>query len=107
MVTYISIQLAYFMGFTDVYLIAIDFDYALTTGHNPINHSTEHPQDHFTPEYFKPGETRYLPQLELARRAMKCAKEFYEIRGRKIWNCTRGGKLEIFDRIPFDDVIAN
>jgi hypothetical protein len=30
-VTYISPQLAYFMGFTRVYLLGVDFDYSLTS----------------------------------------------------------------------------
>ena len=33
------------------------------------------------------------------------AKKFYEGNGRKIYNATRGGKLEVFERVDFDDII--
>ena len=107
MVTYISLQLAYFMGFTQVYLIGVDFSYSLSNpGSNTFTHAEHHPQDHFTPDYFCPGEKRYMPQLERAERAMVCAKDFYEVQGRKVWNATRGGNLEVFDRISLEEALV-
>jgi hypothetical protein len=106
MVTYISLQLAYFMGFTRVYLIGVDFNYSLVyQGQHTIEHSSQHTQDHFIRDYFKPGETRYLPVLDRAEQAMVCAKKVYEAHGRKVFNATRGGKLEIFDRIALEEVL--
>jgi hypothetical protein len=108
MVTYISLQLAYFMGFTRVYLLGVDFDYSLTRGTvASVEHAAGDPQDHFVPNYFSPGETRYLPLLDRAELAMKCARKFYESRGRKIWNATRGGKLEVFDRMPLEQALTD
>jgi hypothetical protein len=108
MVTYISLQLAYFMGFTQVYLIGVDFRYSQSNpGSRTFAHETHHPQDHFTPNYFYPGEKRYAPHLELAERAMVCAREFYESQGRKIWNATRGGNLEVFERLPLEAALSN
>jgi hypothetical protein len=106
MVTYISLQLAYFMGFTSVYLIGVDFHYSLIDQtSDTIEHAAHHPSDHFAPNYFEPGEQRNSPRLEFAERAMRCAKDFYEVHGRKIWNATRGGKLEVFDRITLEDAL--
>jgi len=106
MVTYISLQLAYFMGFERVYLLGVDFDYSLShDGADTIVHDAGHPSDHFTPEYFAPGEQRYAPQLNRAQRAMRCARKFYEANGRKIWNATRGGKLDVFERISLDEAL--
>lgn len=105
MVTYISLQLAYYMGFTRVYLLGVDFDYSQLGDGAAFIHQTQHAHDHFVPNYFEPGEVRATPQLSLAEQAMKCAKEFYEAHGRTIWNATRGGKLEVFDRISLDEVL--
>ena len=106
MVTYISLQLAYFMGFSTVYLLGVDFNYAVDyKGTDTIIHAASHPSDHFTFRYFEPGEVRYAPQLKLAERAMHCARQFYEARQRKIWNATRGGKLEVFDRISLEEAL--
>ena len=108
MVTYISLQLAYFMGFTRVYLIGVDFNYAMSDpGVNTFAHASHHPQDHFTPNYYSPGEKRYAPQLALAEKAMECARDFYEARGRKIWNATRGGSLEVFDRLSLEEALSH
>lgn len=106
MVTYISLQLAYFMGFRQVYLLGVDFDYTLShDGADTIVHNPQHPSDHFTSQYFQPGEKRYAPQLNRARRAMLCAKNFYDANEGKIWNATRGGKLDVFDRITLEEVL--
>jgi hypothetical protein len=107
MVTYISLQLAYFMGFTNVYLIGVDFKYSqIDQGSNTFAHAAHHPQDHFTPDYFSPGEKRYVPQLAHAERALVCARNFYEAQGRKVWNATRGGALEVFDRLSLEEVLG-
>jgi 6-hydroxymethylpterin diphosphokinase MptE-like protein len=105
MVTYISLQLAYFMGFTRVYLLGVDFDYSLTSPSQTVEYAAHYGHDHFTPDYFKPGELLFVPQLDRAERAMRCAKHFYEAHGRKIWNSTRGGKLQVFDRVPLEEVL--
>ena len=106
MVTYISLQLAYFMGFRQVYLLGVDFDYTLShDGADTIVHNLNDPSDHFTSQYFQPGERRYVPQLIRAQRAMLCAKSFYDANERKIWNATRGGKLDVFDRITLEEAL--
>lgn len=108
MVTHISLQLAYFMGFTRVYLIGVDFNYSeMHNGLIAFRHESDHADDHFTPNYFQPGEIRSTPQLPLAERAMRCAKDFYESRNRKIWNATRGGKLEVFDRVSLEEALSS
>jgi hypothetical protein len=106
MVTYISLQLAYFLGFTRVYLLGVDFDYSLShNGSDTIVHTANDPSDHFTASYFAPGERRYAPQLNRALLAMRYARGFYEAHGRRIWNATRGGKLEVFERICFEEAM--
>ncbi len=107
MVTYASLQLAYFMGFTSVYLMGVDFDYPSVRSAIEPSSNISHQQDHFVRNYFQPGETRNPPELELAERAMVCAREFFESHGRKIWNATRGGKLEVFDRISLEGALGD
>lgn len=108
MVTYVSLQLAYFMGFKHVYLLGVDFDYSLgRKNSDTIVHQDGDPSDHFTPAYFVPGEQRYAPQVERAQRAMRCARRFYETNGRKILNATRGGKLEVFERVSLEEALRD
>ena len=107
-VIFISLQLAYFMGFSRVYLLGVDFNYSLTnSGESSVEHAEFHPRDHFTPKYFTPGERRYLPQLDRAEKALHCAKEFFEADGRNVYNSTRGGKLEVFERVSLEDALRS
>jgi len=36
--------------------------------------------------------------------AYRKTKKIFEIDGRKIFNATKGGKLEVFERVDYDDI---
>lgn len=104
-VTYQCLQLAYLMGFKEVYLIGVDHDYIMpetavkkwdnayiSTGNDP---------NHFDPNYFGEGRMFHDPNMERMERAYLKAKEVFEADGRKIYNAGIGGKLEIFDRVDY------
>lgn len=100
-VTIMNLQLAYYMGFTEVYLIGMDFSYnipesAIISG-NDIE-STEDDINHFHPDYFGKGKKWHDPQLEQVLANYMNCKINYELDGRNIYNATIGGKLEIFER---------
>ena len=62
-------------------------------------------QNHFHPDYRKPGEQWHQPNLDYQKKAFLSAKRFAEKEGVKIFNATRGGKLEIFPRIDLDTAL--
>lgn len=104
-VTYINLQLAYWMGFEEIYFIGMDFSFltpktfekdGLLRGGGEINH--------FSPEYRKVGERWNQPNLDLQLRAFEYGRDWLNSRGVKVFNATRGGKLEVFPRVSFDDV---
>ncbi|MCV3377060.1 6-hydroxymethylpterin diphosphokinase MptE-like protein [Campylobacter sp. IFREMER_LSEM_CL2194] len=103
-VTYIALQLAYFMGFEEVYLIGMDFYYVIPESHKRIGSTlisnTDDP-NHFHKDYFGKGKSWHDPKLHEVAKNYKMAKLIYESSGRKIYNATIGGKLEIFDRIDY------
>ncbi len=106
-VTMINLQLAYYMGFTEVYLIGMDFSYdipksAIVEGANIT--STEDDPNHFHPDYFGKGKKWHDPKLENVMKNYQLQKTIYETSGRKIFNATVGGKLEIFDRVEFESL---
>ena len=103
-VTMINLQLAFYMGFKEVYLIGMDFSYdipdtAKIEGLEIV--STEDDTNHFHPEYFGKGKTWHDPQLDKVLRSYSMMKLVFESGGRKIYNATHGGKLELFERIDF------
>jgi len=105
-VTYIMFQLACYMGFREIYLLGIDHNYSTTINLNGVvnKHTVK---DHFYSSNknsdFDGGATANLQRMELGYLA---AKEYAKKHGIKIYNATRGGKLEIFDRICFDDIFV-
>lgn len=100
-VTYTNLQIAYFLGFSEVYLIGMDFSYAIP----PSTHiqgntyiSNEDDVNHFHPSYFGQGKKWHDPKLDKVALNFELARKIYEESGRKIYNASIGGKLEIFER---------
>jgi len=101
-VTIINLQLAYWMGFSEVGLIGMDFSYAVPQGTQVSGiHYTSAGDDpnHFDPRYFGAGKTWKDPQLHRVLANYQLAKAIFESDGRRIVNCTVGGALEAFDRV--------
>ena len=106
-ITYTCIQLACYMGIKEIYLIGVDFHFDLPAGTLDCNeavHISENEKNHFHPDYRKPGEKWCRPNLELQEKSYEAAKYAFEKSGGKIYNATRGGKLEIFPRVDFDSL---
>lgn len=99
-VTYdLAIQIAAYMGFKEIYLVGID--------HNNIGSVTD-PCNHFIPDYFTEEEGGIYKDVIANFKAMDLAYQKAEIFSRKhdfrIYNATRGGKLEVFERVEFDSL---
>lgn len=106
-VTHINLQLAFFMGFSEVYLIGMDFSYVIPESHSRkgdvLVSDTDDP-NHFHKDYFGKGKSWKDPKLDRVLMNYRMAKLAYESSGRKIYNATAGGKLEIFPRVNYDTV---
>jgi hypothetical protein len=100
-VTYVALQLAFFMGFQTVILIGVDHSFS-TVGepHKEITSTGEDP-NHFDLNYFGAGFRWNLPDLETSEQAYCLAKNHFEGHGRKIIDATVDGKLTVFSKVPF------
>ncbi len=108
-VTIINLQLAYWMGFSDVYLIGMDFSYTIPDSaevEGDLITSTTDDPNHFHPDYFGKGKTWKDPKLERVLNNYQLAKVMFEADGRRIHNATAGGALELFPRVDFDSVFG-
>jgi len=104
-VTIMQLQMAYHLGFSEVYLIGMDFSYALpeSTKVEGCNYtSQEDDVNHFHPDYFGKGKKWHDPKLDRVLLSYEKCKEAFEADGRHIYNATVGGKLELFERKDFD-----
>ena len=108
-VTYLCMQLAYYMGFQDVYLIGFDHSYQIPTDTTVQQYTKEiismsDDPNHFIPEYFGKGYRWHDPQVERMEVAYRRAREFFEADNRKIFNATVGGHLEAFPRVNYKEL---
>ena len=95
-VTYVAMQLAYWMGFHKVILIGVDHSFT-TKGkpHTAIVSEGDDP-DHFSGGYFGKGFKWQLPDLDTSEVAYQMADLSFRAVGRDIVDCTVGGKCPVF-----------
>jgi hypothetical protein len=103
-VTYICLQLAYFMGFSTAILIGVDHNFVTQGPANTIVTSEGDDPNHFAANYFGKGFRWQLPDLDGSERAYWMAKEAYAADGRQILDATKGGKLTIFPKVEYDQL---
>ena len=99
------LQFAYFMGFSEIYLIGVDFSYAITNKIDDRTYKYEGESNYFVKDYLKPGEVADMPNIKANLLGFHAAREAIEAQGRVVANATRGGKLEVFDRINLDELL--
>ncbi len=102
-VTYAAIQIAVYMGFKEIYLLGCDHSYSTTSFNNQSLCNEDIKGSYFEgmPENIK----MTAPRTDNATISYIKAKEYCDEHGIKIYNATRGGKLEVFDRINLDDIV--
>lgn len=88
-VAYSLMQIAVYMGFEEIYLLGCDCDY-----------SGE--KQHFA-DYGIKVDDAFTTENNLMV-AFSAARKYADSHGIKIFNATRGGKLEIFERVDFDSL---
>lgn len=101
-VTYVCLQLAYFMGFSQAILIGVDHNFATKGPANAVVTSEGDDPNHFSAQYFGKGFRWQLPDLEGSERAYRFAREAYEADGRQILDATVGGKLTVFPKTDYE-----
>lgn len=89
-ITHSALQLAVYMGCAEIYLLGVDFNYQLGSSNN-----------HF---YIEKKKDSLRANVEFMRRGYMIAKEYADTHGIKIYNATRGGMLEVFERVNFDSL---
>jgi len=100
-VTYVALQLAFFMGFEQVILIGVDHNFSTKGTPNTTVVSQGDDPDHFHQGYFGKGFRWQLPDLETSERAYRMAKNAYEQAGRQVLDATIGGKLQVFPKVEY------
>ncbi len=101
-VTYVAIQLAAYMGFKEIYLIGVDNSFKkfvnaegkVVVDDNKQNHAKGIDNHNIGIAY-----------VDAMQESFEEARIFCRTRDIKIYNATRGGALEVFERVNFDSVV--
>lgn len=104
-VTYGAIQIAVYMGFTEIYLLGIDHNYTVfrdASGRPVKNTSSQGNYSKGMKEYININN---LPRIEETTIAYETAASVSSKCGFVIYNATRGGKLEAFERRRLEDIL--
>jgi glycosyltransferase involved in cell wall biosynthesis len=104
-VTYVALQIAFYMGFEKVVLLGIDHDYGQVYQPNIEVVSTAEDQAHFDESYFGPGIRWHAPDLQMSEVAYSLARKAYEAAGRQIINASAHSKLNAFPLLPYNHVM--
>ena len=107
-VTFMNLQLAWYIGCREVYLVGVDHSYQRPSARDEVegNVVTSRSADvnHFHPDYFGPGYRWHDPKVDRMELAYLEARRFFEEHGGVIYNATIGGSLEVFPRVSLEDV---
>lgn len=90
-VTYNMLQIAAYMGFKEIYLLGVDFSF------NNVN-------NHFTTKYDEELKDKGIFYKNEGLMAFEAAERYSRNHGFRILNATRGGALEVFERVDFDSL---
>jgi len=103
-VTYVTLQLAFHMGFDQVILIGVDHNFVSKGDPNQTITSDGEDPNHFSSNYFGKGFKWQLPDLQTSELAYRMAKSAYEKAGRKVLDATKDGKLTVFPKVNYDSL---
>lgn len=101
-VTYVLMQLAVYMGIKEIYLLGIDNNYSVQVNNKGEIKSNNNVQDSFVKGKSYKDLGGATPNVERMNMGYLSAKKFADKHNIKIYNATRGGKLEAYERINFD-----
>jgi hypothetical protein len=104
-VTYVCLQLAFYMGFQKVIIVGMDHSFK-ETGVSAKAEIRKYDKDesHFDPNYFPKGMKWLLPDLIKSEYAYSIANEYYKEHGREIVDATIGGKCTVFNKVDFREL---
>lgn len=112
-VAYMMLQLAVYMGFQEIYLLGIDASYPVERHRDGTVEKWE-VQAHqdmiqkedqkFEQEEININGYQGLADIDWHMDGYRSARNYADAHGIKIYNATRGGKLEVFERVDFDSL---
>lgn len=104
---YTAAQLAAYMGFSEIYFIGVDHHFQISQNNKGEIVVDNTVKDYFSDKYNEDKDNLYIPNTEKSTLTYVAMKEQCDKRNIKVFNATRGGKLEVFPRVDFDTLFED
>lgn len=104
---YTAVQMAIYMGFSEIYFIGVDHHFHISQNNKGEILIDNNVKDYFTDKYNEDKKDLYIPNVEKSTLTYISIKKHCKRHNVKVFNATRGGKLEVFDRIGFDTLFKS
>lgn len=105
--TYLALEMAYHLGFREIYIIGCDMSYAVNLAKDgTIYYNKEGKNYFFEDDNSIPKDIYPNPTWEQIV-ALDFADKFSRENGFRIYNATRGGCCESFERVDFDSLFLD
>ena len=105
-VTYVALQLLYYMGFEKVVLIGVDFNFQYDGPADQWFQMKSTDPNHFDSNYFAKGEKWQAPNLERQLAHFEMASCAYQEAGRIIVDATSDGRLQVFPKMDLKSALS-
>lgn len=96
-ITYSIMQMAHYMGFKEIYLLGVDWNYEKGKDNHMKGLSLKHDSADFI-------ENSHDIQMEAMHISYRSAEKYSRKHGFRIYNASRGGNLDVFERVKLEDL---
>ena len=103
-VTFVAMQMAYYLGFSEVALVGCDHAFKKTGEPHELLQCGSVDLNHFDERYFA-GEKWQSPDLAMSEKSYQHAKDHFEKNNRHIFNCSTVTALEIFPKLTLTEFL--
>lgn len=107
-VSYTAMQIAACLGYSEVYLVGFDHSYHFEFDKTGKVVETNMANTHFYKDEDKDAySSDIVGNMVEMEKAYKAFKRYAEQHGITVKNATRGGKLEVFERVDLEDLLSD
>ncbi len=103
-VTYAALQIAFYLGFSEVILIGMDHRYEYSGLPNEACRMDGPDLNHFSKDYFGYGKTWDNPDLANSEESYRIAREIFKQAGRRIIDATLDGACTVFEKVLYQNL---
>lgn len=102
-VSFGAMQIMAYLGYSEIYLLGFDHNYTYEFASDGSVIKTDKQDAHFFKDEIRED---IIGNVRGMTRAYEAFRDYAEQNGITVKNATRGGRLEVFERIDLDDLIA-